>query len=87
MPIRTLLLFGTLAALVLTPQLAVASPDFAETSTGKSNLEFLFAGFAAVWASLFAYVFYISHKQQELRREIEDLQERLLEHKSGSARS
>ena len=38
------------------------------------NLDYLFAAFAIVWAALFAYVFFLSLKQRQLRNDIEMLE-------------
>ena len=34
------------------------------------NLPFLFAAFAVTWIAFFAYAFFVSRRQQELRKEI-----------------
>ena len=39
------------------------------------NLDYLFAAFAIVWAVLFAFVFFLCAKQQQLRKDVEMLQE------------
>jgi len=38
-----------------------------------ANLPFLFAAFAATWIAFFAYAFFVSRRQQELRKEIAEL--------------
>ena len=45
----------------------------------SSNLPFLFAAFAVSWVAFFAYAFFVNRRQQEIRREIEELR-RSLEH-------
>lgn len=40
------------------------------------NLSYLFAAFSIVWAVLFGYLFTISRRQRELRRELDSLRER-----------
>ena len=37
------------------------------------NLPFLFAAFAVTWIAFFAYAFFVSRRQQELRKEIAEL--------------
>jgi len=37
------------------------------------NLEYLFAAFIIVWAVLFGYIFMLSRRQKQLRREIDSL--------------
>lgn len=36
----------------------------------SSNLPYLFAAFAVCWAVFFAYVFFVTRRQQEIRNEI-----------------
>ncbi len=43
------------------------------------NLSYLFAGFAIVWAAIFGYVFSLSRRQRQLRREIDSLREMMTE--------
>lgn len=43
------------------------------------NLEYLFAGFAVVWACLFIYLVLLQGRLRSLQREIERLEERLEE--------
>ncbi len=73
-------LAGLLAVLLL---LAIAAPTAmaaasAQDAPGESNLGFLLAGTLLTWAGFFTYTFYISRKNRDLRREIEELQ-RLLD--------
>ena len=42
-----------------------------------ANLPFLFAAFAVTWAAFFAYAFFVSRRQQELRKEIAELRSAL----------
>ena len=42
-----------------------------------ANLPFLFAAFAVTWVAFFAYAFFVSRRQQELRREIAELRSAL----------
>lgn len=44
-----------------------------------SNLGYLFAGFAVVWVGLFAYIIYVSRREQALRREVAGLRQELAE--------
>ena len=46
------------------------------------NLPFLFAAFAVSWVAFFAYVFFVSRRQQEIKREIEELR-RSIEHRES----
>ncbi len=45
------------------------------------NLSYLFFGFAAIWAILFAYIYSLSRRENSLRNEIERLKERREENK------
>jgi len=38
-----------------------------------ANLPFLFAAFAVTWIAFFAYAFFLSRRQQELRKDIAEL--------------
>ena len=38
-----------------------------------SNLPYLFAALTASWAGFFAYVFFVSRRQQELQKDISEL--------------
>ena len=52
----------------------------AQEGTGpEANLPFLFAVYIITWAAFFAYVFYMSRRQRELRNEISDLRRALEE--------
>lgn len=50
----------------------------------EANLPFLFAVFFITWAAFFAYVFIMSRRQRELRREIEELRQALAEREAAS---
>ena len=41
------------------------------------NLPFLFAAFAVSWVAFFAYVFFVNRRQQEIKKEIEELRRSL----------
>ena len=41
------------------------------------NLSYLAAAFAATWVIFFVYVFFVTRKQQEMRREISQLRHTL----------
>lgn len=43
------------------------------------NIEYLFAGFAVVWAALFVYLLLLQARIRSLHRDIELLEERLAE--------
>ena len=43
------------------------------TSDGESNLPYLYAVFTIVWAAFFGFVFLMSKRQRDLRKELEAL--------------
>ena len=70
---------------------SVAPEGQAQVSEPDSNLEFLFAVFIITWAAFFGYVFYMSRRQREMRKEIDiltralvDRERRMIEAESGS---
>ena len=54
-----------------------------ETHIPSSNLPYLFAAFAVSWAVFFAYVFFITRRQQELRNEITRLRRTIEQETDG----
>ncbi len=50
----------------------------AQEAPGESTLPFLYVVYTVTWATFFAYAFYVSRRQRELRRQIEELR-RVLE--------
>ncbi len=47
----------------------------AESSDPEANLPYLFAVYAITWVIFFAYLYYLSQRQQNLRREVEELRQ------------
>ncbi len=43
----------------------------------SDNLPYLFAAFAVTWVAFFIYVFFVSRRQHELEREIQELKRAL----------
>ena len=43
----------------------------------STNLTFLFAAFAVIWAAFFVYAFFMARRRQEMQREIEALRQSL----------
>ena len=60
------------ALLLMAPVLLGASH-----TEGEEFLPFLFAVFAVTWAAFFAYAFFMSRKQADLKREIDSLRQDL----------
>ncbi|PKB65079.1 MAG: hypothetical protein BZY80_01070 [SAR202 cluster bacterium Io17-Chloro-G2] len=48
-----------------------------QAQTPPDNLPFLFAALAVSWAVFFVYAFWVSRRQQDLRREIDELKQTL----------
>ena len=48
-----------------------------QTQLPSDNLPYLFAAFAVIWLIFFAYVFFVTRRQQELRNEISRLRQAL----------
>jgi CcmD family protein len=73
---RFLLVAALVLLAALLPQVVLAAPA-AQQAPGEGNLGYLLAGFIAVWAGFFAYIFYIARKNIALRRDVEDLKHEL----------
>jgi len=50
-----------------------------EDNIMESNLSYLFAGYAAIWTVLFAYILRLRQRERALRQELEILQDQLAE--------
>ena len=76
------------AALVwlLSTGVALAAGPAQDDFDRDGNLPFLFAVYTITWAAFFAYAFYMSRRQRELRRELDELK-RALEEKETSQSS
>ncbi len=60
----------------------------AQQSEGSSSeLPWLFAVFIVTWAAFFAYIFYLSRRQREMRREIDALRRALADRERRAAQS
>ena len=69
--------FISLAAMTITAEVAYASGTAQQNLRGESELPWLFAVYIITWAVFFGYVFVISRRQREMRREIEALKRAL----------
>ena len=54
-----------------------------QATSPAANLPFLFAAFAVTWIAFFAYAFFVSRRQQELRKEIAELRSTLDQQEPG----
>ena len=68
---------------LLSTGIALAAGSAQDDFDRDGNLPFLFAVYTVTWAAFFAYAFYMSRRQRELRREMEELK-RALEEKESS---
>ena len=77
-PNRLLAVTGAaLVWLMLTGNVLAAEHGQTNSAFDESPLPFLFAVYTITWAAFFAYAFYVSRKQAELRRELEALRQSL----------
>jgi len=89
-PIRVILLASALSLLMITtlamPAWASQQPTAPQERTlvqeehsPESNLGYLFAVYTITWIVFFAYLFFISRRQRDMRREMEALKRALEE--------
>ncbi len=60
---------------------ALAAGSSQGASDPEANLPFLFGVYTVTWLAFFTYAFYMSRRQQDLRREVRDLRRALEERK------
>lgn len=66
---------------------AQAEEHEGEGSDPEANLPYLFAVYMITWGGFFAYVFVMSRRQREMRRELEALRVAVAEKESGKTSS
>ena len=71
---------------LLSTGVALAEGSAQDVFDRDGNLPFLFAVYTVTWAAFFAYAFYMSRRQRELRRELNEIK-RALEEKETSQSS
>ena len=49
----------------------------------SDNLPYLFAAYAVTWVGFFVYMFFMSRRQREMEREIEELRQEELEEREN----
>jgi len=79
-----LIVFTIFLSQVITPATAQTDvPDQAAATSSErdpeANLPYLFAVYSITWVAFFAYLFYLSQKQRDLRREVSELRQALSE--------
>ena len=70
-------------AWLLAGGIALAAGAAQEEYDPEENLPFLLAVYTITWVAFFAYAFYVNRRQQELRREIDELKKALEERTAG----
>lgn len=55
------------------PPAMPAAQESGQTAEPEANLPYLFAVFIITWLAFFGYVFYMSRRQREMQREIDEL--------------
>ncbi len=78
MRLRLTIITALLLLLAALPSTAMAAAP-GQSAGGNGNLGFLLAGTALAWAGFFVYAYYLGRKNQDLRREIEELRQLLKE--------
>ena len=80
--LRLLVVAATVSTLwFLLAGVALAAGDSQSGSETSSNLRFLFGVYTVTWLAFFAYAFYMTRRQQDLRREVRDLRRAIEERK------
>ncbi len=64
-------------------QQATPEATASESSDPEANLPYLFAAYSVTWIGFFVYVYYLSQRNRNLRREVEALREALEERERG----
>ena len=72
---------------LLSTGIALAAGTAQDSFDRGGNLPFLFAVYTVTWAAFFAYAFYMSRRQRELRRELEELRKALEERQTDRSSS
>ena len=67
--------------LLITGVVLAAEHGQADSRFDESPLPFLFGVFAVTWAAFFSYAFYMTRRQRELHREIQEMRRALEERK------
>ena len=59
--------------------------ESSQTADPEANLPYLFAVYIVTWLAFFGYVFFMSRRQREMQREIDELR-RALDERDGQER-
>ena len=82
-------IFGVGALILVAMQLIATRSAFAsgmvqQNLRGESELPWLFAVYIITWAAFFGYIFMISRRQREMRKEIDMLKRALADRETKS---
>lgn len=82
-------IFGVGALILIAVQLIATRTAFAsgmaqQNLRGESELPWLFAVYIITWAAFFGYIFMLSRRQREMRREIDALKRALADRETKS---
>ena len=72
-PRRILVLMGALVSWLILAGSALAAGNGQAESNPEANLPYLLGVYTITWLAFFAYAFYITRRQRELRRQIDEL--------------
>ena len=72
---------------LLSTGIALAAGPAQDSFDRDGNLPFLFTVYTVTWAAFFAYAFYMSRRQRELRRELDELKQALEERETSQSSS
>ncbi len=61
---------------------AAAAQESGQSAEPEANLPYLFAVYIITWLAFFAYVFFMSRRQREMQREIDELKRAISERES-----
>ncbi|MDP6494489.1 MAG: CcmD family protein [Dehalococcoidia bacterium] len=73
------IIFSTAVIPAMAQQDVSAQTANAEPSDPEANLPYLFAVYAITWVIFFVYLYYLSQRQRNLRREVDELRRDLSE--------
>ena len=63
-------------------QAGQGTQESGQTAEPEANLPYLFAVFIITWLAFFGYVFFMSRRQREMQREIDELKRAVAENES-----
>ena len=70
-------LFGGLLLWAVGTGISLAAGSGQDIAPGEGSLPYLYVVYTVTWVAFFAYAFYVSRRQRDLRREIEQLRRAL----------